>query len=1315
MDPFGIYGQPTAPAGKATPATHDPFGIYSNPNADNAPLQISSQSGLPKGLNLTAGAPAAGNKLSLFLALNQLNNFNPEEQTQILNRSAQAGLIDRSKASDYIKNSAIAQPSQLKLNPWEKTASVLHGIPGELASSITNTAKQANKSLIQPILHPDAYTQHGVLAKQAAAQNYANKLTPQTQSFYNKVQSPGVKSQLNEMIANPKVNDQQVRQAAQKQLQIEDARNKQGIGEAAQLSSLALLPGGEGLLGKVAANTGAGVLGGVGTQLSNKPTSGTGELFKAGAIGGASAAGLSLLGAGASKAGEALPVLMGRDEGVNNLATNSALQQLLKKGRAVGQAEDFLTGNTQRRLTEGGQHLLPTVSESTLATSKTPAGATLDERVNGNKGGVFGDTLKAQTSSRNAQTKLEVALNNIDDKLAKIDAGEITVSPEERKALFQSRQVLSGNAPAVTQGTKDTVAAAVATHAPSETAQIGSGANGAHVATIGLDASVPKEASTVSTADVPAYTKQVEDTLNNFKSASATSTPKDALQAIKGLFTLGKSAEPVQSDLRASIGQLGADTNAERRGIADTVNTFKGLPANENLQFIQKVQSGEQQATPELQKLAGDFRTYTNQDYALAKTLNPNLPYMDNYFPQSGIWQNQEAADEFFSKFAQPTLGGKPGALEQRAFPSIYDGINAGLALKETNPAIIALNNRVSLLKAKMAQDFIQQQTDKGIDPAITEKVLDRYLGNGLKGSAVYQTVNQAATAINTMQLGLSGFHFFSTGLNSMFSKFGDGLKALETGHVITGLKNIVSTPAAPIIDSLAGKGVIADDVAGKLTPVTEAAHLANFPLGKKVDFATTGLSQSLKDIQSGTAKGIAKGVAAAPFRAMSTFAKPLMEHWVPAIKAGAFSNAVENELKILGPNATQAEKQVAFQRIADSIDNRFGQLTRDNIFWDKSMKDISKVLMRSDAWNIGTVRELGGGVANLAKKSTYQDLLSGKGLPNSTNYVLSLAAGTAMIGTAMNYMFTGKAPQTPTDFFYPKTGKIDKNGNEERVSLPTYSKDVFSFIHNPGQTIANKATPLVGPVKGLVENKDYFGNMVRNPQDSAGTQLKQVGGYLAKQALPFTATNANQRVDKGLSTKAQSFFGLNPAPGYITKSGFQNSIESALNQALGSKSLTPEEQALVTAKSQGKQALQGGNPAKIDALISSGQITQKQGDNLKASAVQTSLANTFNYLVKVDRNAAANLITKASPQDIQKLGDLNPILKSLAVGAQGNSKTQQASLKLLQVLNNSGYNTDQLVQQEKADAKATAAATRAVNNPTTKFKLTTPRFNKIK
>ena len=99
----------------------------------------------------------------------------------------------------------------------------------------------------------------------------------------------------------------------------------------------------------------------------------------------------------------------------------------------------------------------------------------------------------------------------------------------------------------------------------------------------------------------------------------------------------------------------------------------------------------------------------------------------------------------------------------------------------------------------------------------------------------------------------------------------------------------------------------------------------------------------------------------------METVAQPIFEKYIPRIKNGAFYDTMHDWLEA-NPNAPHEAQVAMARRIWDSIDNRFGEMVQDNIFWNKTLKQTAQLGMRSYSWNLGTVREIGGGAISAVK-----------------------------------------------------------------------------------------------------------------------------------------------------------------------------------------------------------------------------------------------------------------------------------------------------------------------------------------------------------
>src|SRR5208282_2107756 len=86
----------------------------------------------------------------------------------------------------------------------------------------------------------------------------------------------------------------------------------------------------------------------------------------------------------------------------------------------------------------------------------------------------------------------------------------------------------------------------------------------------------------------------------------------------------------------------------------------------------------------------------------------------------------------------------------------------------------------------------------------------------------------------------------------------------------------------------------------------------------------------------------------------MGAAAKPLFGHVIPMMKNGAFRENFGEWLK-QGENATAPipEQVQAATRIWDDIENRFGLMTHDNIFWNNKLKEGLQLGLTSYSWQM--------------------------------------------------------------------------------------------------------------------------------------------------------------------------------------------------------------------------------------------------------------------------------------------------------------------------------------------------------------------------
>ncbi len=462
------------------------------------------------------------------------------------------------------------------------------------------------------------------------------------------------------------------------------------------------------------------------------------------------------------------------------------------------------------------------------------------------------------------------------------------------------------------------------------------------------------------------------------------------------------------------------------------------------------------------------------------------------------------------------------------------------------------------------------------VAPEPVARLVNNYLSAGLHGrSAIYDSLREAGNTLNMVQLGLSAFHATFASIDTMISRMALGLMQASRGEFGEAGKNVLGAFNPLTVKRSFDRGKALE--AAYLHPGTvrgvEAEVARMFVEGggrKSMDHfwnasATHDFFQSWKngslfrdvletlrgdrDLTYQGAGDIPKLAANIPWtvltgaarlaaRTAQTVSHPLMQALVPRLKMGVFADLAEDYLRS-HPNASDVERADFAIKAWDSVENRLGQMTYDNLFWHRVQKDLAFIMIRSVGWNLGTIRELGGGVLDTVR--ALRDLKAGKPSEMTTRmaYAMAMPLVVGTLGAMMNYAFTGQAPQDWRDYFFPRTGRPigGEAGNApERLIIPSYIKDVLEYSSAPLQTLLNKQNPLVSSATELYQNKDYYGGAIYNQDDPAAKRLMEIGEWAFGQYAPFSARGmahlAGTHTPAGI--EALSFFGFQPAPAAI-------------------------------------------------------------------------------------------------------------------------------------------------------------------------------------
>lgn len=552
--------------------------------------------------------------------------------------------------------------------------------------------------------------------------------------------------------------------------------------------------------------------------------------------------------------------------------------------------------------------------------------------------------------------------------------------------------------------------------------------------------------------------------------------------------------------------------------------------------------------------------------------------------------QAQMQGQAIAGNVSKQPLRGSGAFLKQRKFPTQLEGINAGLVPVTYNPVklqlikihemqrfyhgtkladqikqqnlarwvrdsdmrnaqsegLVALDDRIFQPKLYGVSPIGPVEPGKWMSPEPLARIFNRYMSEGLHGqSSIYDSIRFANNGLNSMQLAWPGFHTAFVTYDTMVSKAALALENAFRGEFGHSLKNIAGIPTAVFTSTYKGSQFSKAwlDPAG-----------ASPEMQKMVDaFKAGGFRFNMPDFWQSSASGpffrhltdlkhplspfysirqmwadqptMTQKVLMTPVnivrRAIDTMIHPVMGELVPRAKAGVFYDLAADWLR-RNPTATPEELSAEMTKIQDSVDNRLGQLNYDNLFWNKVAKDLAFIMTRSVGWNLGTFRELGGAVV---------DAVTMKGLTHRLSYALMLPAITAIVGAITTKIATKQDPEG-LDYFYPRTGSQDEQGNDVRVSIPGYLKDAIGFWHEPGQTVLNKTSPLMNVAGSLYKNRDYYGGSIYDAQHDE-SMAKAYADYLLGQYIPFSVQSVQHSPDA--TTAALALFGFNQAPKYIT------------------------------------------------------------------------------------------------------------------------------------------------------------------------------------
>ncbi|MCL6102210.1 MAG: strawberry notch family protein [Bacteroidetes bacterium] len=758
-----------------------------------------------------------------------------------------------------------------------------------------------------------------------------------------------------------------------------------------------------------------------------------------------------------------------------------------------------------------------------------------------------------------------------------------------------------------------------------------------------------------ATKYIPGVTEGKE-VVEKFKEAlNITSSPSGKLNK--------ESGELAKRSLRENLGTMSRNLNMAAEQLKKASNRFDRLSKDECLDFYDKMETGQKQSTEGLQGYADALRTYYDKtrdnvrDLGTGKLEQFNENYMAHFYENEG-----RVSEKFYAKSKTP-LEGPKGFLRQRTYDTLKDAMDHGLIPISYNPVVMAMMKIREMERYVMAHKTLNELKDTkyisyykiGTKPPegwtmIDDKVsrvmipkegglihvgnwyaldgaadiFNRFLSKGLRGNQLYNLWRGLGNLITQFQLGFSFFHLGFTSLDASISKLGMGAGLVYHGKPLEGLKHIALSPFAPITNIIQGDRLQKAWYGNPSTPeMQEIAKFMEIAGGRAKMDDMYREKWGQKIIDNWKKNRYISALGEIPLAIVEKSNWLVLEYIVPKQKMGVFVDMARREI-MLHPNDTPEERRRRLQYNWNSVDNRMGQLAYDNLFWNKTLKDIAFGTIRSVGWNLGTIREVGG--APIEAGHIILDALHGKTTKdtNKVEYVLGMIGMGMLTGAIFMYLRTGKRPETMKDYFFPQDGGVDKNGDPTRVSMPSYLKDIYhyfnDFPHGLLNTAKNKLSPLFGIIVQIATNKDYFGTKIYNEDDPIFQQGKDLLWYLFGQFKPFGISNAQKNESKKFIDKALPFIGITPAPYDLNMTDTEKLMSDILREKLPIGGRTKEQAESSQSRYKLRNAYQADhNVAPLISAMISGEITSEQLNDITKNSGDSPLKRNAKKLTEVE------------------------------------------------------------------------------------------------
>lgn len=685
--------------------------------------------------------------------------------------------------------------------------------------------------------------------------------------------------------------------------------------------------------------------------------------------------------------------------------------------------------------------------------------------------------------------------------------------------------------------------------------------------------------------------------------------------------TGGKQATPELQEVadfyRKTDDDLFVAVNRELLENIDPKSAAKvaSLSDRERLDFFQKLSEGTAQSSPSLQLLADSLPKIYQERM---------LDYLNNHFRL--IWKVRPGSlakgKELFLGTRRP-LSGSKGFFRHQIFNTLSEGMDEGGIPATFNPQVLFERSYADAMKFITAQRMFRSLKDQGKiirmkpgdrPPEGWSKPNDRMFNIYFKGTegmvhaGDWYMENNAARLLNNhlshdyiretalgrglmgvknittaVELGLSPFHAIFETIESSGSNIALGMRKLFVpGYRLEGLKDIALSPFSPAevarLGSVAKKAFANKAEFMKSNPEAFGKLQKAFPdFDRLMDMLFTGggkLSMS-EDYRYNTIRSFNESLqqnnyVGAVLRSIpalnQTLLSPLFEHYIPSLKVGTFLKEMNwelieraNDLK----SGKLTEPELA-REVWDFVENRFGEMNFDNLFWDRTFKTAMQFNFRSVTWKLGNIRAFGDAAQQLKEVSDAIKEKRAPRLQRNFAWILGMTLTTSAISSIVSKATTGKYPwelakdmeELAVNMVFPR---VDVTDDQQRVSVPTYWRDMVSISKSVPEYIKHSMSGEIGRFADVLQNRDYYGVNVYDPDAKPTQQAFDILKHFVP--LPFSMQSLISMKQSGqpVGKQMMGFMGFTKAPRYISEAPFETRMRELL-QRRGEFTYTKEE-----------------------------------------------------------------------------------------------------------------------------------------------------------